>query len=447
MAVRTSSLAQLRALRKQLFACLPSGLAARVASGVTPYILDVSEERAELFRDGRQLGEMTLDSSVFDPSIASLLKPHEHPLAVFVPTNWMLKRTVALPAAAQENLRQVISFELDRFTPFSAEQVYFDYHLLSRGSGTDMLSVDVALVPRKRVDGWLTALRTAGIAVDTLSASGLWEEANLLPPDLRPRINLKRLSQKMLPVALVVILLGAAMALPLWQKRGIAISLQAREAALRGKAGDVIELREKVDAEIKSLEKIRDQWQAFPPALDVLQVLTNLLPDDTSLQRMEIKGNTLTINGTSSSASSLIALLQNSPAFDAPHFLSPVTQQRGKEVFNLAANIKMPFPRDLNSPPVADEENAAAPVEKEASSTAPAAVAQPKDVSAPPGNEATASVAEVSSQQVFAEPAPDAEAAPLPPPVSYQTDLGRSSPPAPAAPASPPQRTISGAGQ
>ncbi|HEC06503.1 MAG TPA: hypothetical protein ENJ12_06615 [Thiolapillus brandeum] len=446
MAERTSSLAQLRAIRKQLFACLPAGMAERMASGVTPYILEISEDHAELYRDGRQLGEMQLGSSVFDPSIASLLKPHEHPLTVFVPVNWLLKRTVALPAAAQENLRQVISFELDRFTPFPADQVYFDYHINSRGGGAEMLSVDVALVPRKRVDDWLNALRSAGIAVDTLSASGLWDEANLLPPELRPKLNLRRLTQKMLPVALVVILLAAAMALPLWQKRNIAMSLQAREAVLRGKAGEVIKLREKVDAEIQSLEKIRDQWRAFPPVLDVLQVLTNLLPDDTSLQRMEVKGNTLTINGTSSSASSLIALLQNSPAFDAPHFLSPVTQQRGKEVFNLAARIQMPFPRDLDSVAVADEGSTTT---RAAKGAAPAPVAEPGKEAAPVE---TTSAPSAGGAAVQPGPAPEtpaapvAEPAPLPPPVSYSTDTGRSGS-LPAAPSVPPQRTISGAGR
>ena len=396
------------------------------------------------------VGEMQLGGSVFDPSIASLLKPHEHPLTVFVPVGWLLKRTVALPAAAQENLRQVISFELDRFSPFSADQVYFDYHLNNRGSGADMLSVDVALVPRKRVDDWLTTLRSAGIAVDTLSASGLWDEANLLPPELRPSLNLKRLAQKMLPVTLVVVLLAAAMALPLWQKRNIAMSLQAREAALRGKAGEVIKLREKVEAEIKSLEKIRDQWQAFPPALDVLQVLTNLLPDDTSLQRMEIKGNTLTINGTSSSASSLIALLQNSPAFDAPHFLSPVTQQRGKEVFNLSARIQMPFPRDLNSVALPDEPVAAKPEPDGKGADAPAAETKTeKKTAAAAGTTTSAPAAAgtvLTGSTTASGAAPVAEPAPLPPPVSYSTDTGRATS-LPPAPSVPPQRTISGAGR
>lgn len=433
MAVNMSILAQLRSWRQQLLACLPAAVAERVSAGVTPYILEVGNEHARLYRDSRQLGEILLDSTVVDPSVAALLKPHEHPLCVLLPADWVLNRSVALPAAAQENLRQVIGFELDRFTPFSAAQVYFDYHINARGGGAEMLSVEVALVPRKRMDGWLDALRSAGVAVDTLSASSLWDGANLLPPELRPRVNLKRLAQRMLPAALVLVLLAAAMALPLWQKREIAISLQSREAALRGKADEVVKLREKVDEEIKSLEKIRDQWQAFPPVLDVLQVVTNLLKDDTSLQRMEVKGNELIINGTSSSASSLIGLLQNSPAFDAPHFLSPVTQQRGKEVFNLSARVNMPFPRDLEEavPATAEEE-------KTAGSAMPAKAAEQPQ--AQPGqeqlNEAAPAAAVVGQ---------DKQPASLPV-VEYQTAIEPGAP-APVVSRVPPQRIVSGPGK
>lgn len=447
MAVNFSSLAQLRFWRQQLLACLPATAAERITAGVTPFILEVGNERARLYRDGRQLGEILLGSTVVDPSVAALLKPHEHPLSVSVPTEWVLNRTVALPAAAQENLRQVIGFELDRFTPFSAAQVYFDYHLNTRGGGADMLSVEVALVPRKRVDGWLDALRSAGIAVDTLSAASLWDGANLLPPELRPKLNLKRLAQRMLPVALIIVLLGAAMALPLWQKREIAISLQSKESALRSKAGEVIKLRENVDKEIKSLEAIRDQWQAFPPVLDVLQVLTNLLPDDTSLQRMEVKGNTLIINGTSSSASSLIGLLQNSPAFDAPHFLSPVTQQRGKEVFNLSASINMPFPRDLKE--VADTK-ATGEKTTEPLPAPQAKATDQKPPAQPVQEQVTGSAPATVTGEQNSQPAPAVTTAPAPaapqPTVEYQTRMEPRTP-EPTVSTVPPQRMLSGAGR
>ncbi|WP_052469800.1 type II secretion system protein GspL [Thiolapillus brandeum] len=342
MALDSSVTQTLRQWRKQVLECLPESWRERISSRITPYILELGSETARLIRDDQPLDELR---SV-DGATAARLKSHEYPLVLMLPPSWVLSKTVVLPAAAGENLRQVLGFELDRLTPFNVDQVYFDYQLLPRESKDDMLTVAVALVPRRRVDGWLDKLRTAGIPVDAMSAGDLWEEANLLPPEMRARPDLKRLAVNALPAVLVLVLLVAALALPLWQKRQLAVTLQQKENILRGKAAQVMKIREALDKEFQAVKDVSTRWQAAPPVIDLLQVLTNLLPDDTSLQRMEIKGTELIINGTSGQASSLIGLLQKAPGFDDPHFLSPVTQQRGKELFNLSATINMPFPRE-----------------------------------------------------------------------------------------------------
>jgi general secretion pathway protein L len=362
----------LRQWRRQILDCLPESWRERISSRITPYVLELGPETAHLLRDARALEEISVVEGGMDAGTAARLKSHECPLVLMLPSPWVLSRTVVLPAAAAENLRQVLGFELDRLTPFTADQVYFDYQLLPQESAGDMLSVVVALVPRKRVDDWLDRLRTAGIPVDAVSAAGLWDEANLLPPEMRARPDLKRLAVSALPAVLVLVLLAAALALPLWQKRELAISLQQKEKLLRAKAEQVMKIRETLNRELQAVKEVSAHWQAAPPVLDLLQVLTNLLPDDTSLQRLEIKGDELVINGTSGQASSLIGLLQKAPGFDDPHFLSPVTQQRGKELFNLSATIIMPFPRE---PGV--ERDVANPEDRPAPKAEPA---QPSDV-------------------------------------------------------------------
>lgn len=433
----------LRHWRGVLLDCLPPAWRERLGSRVTPYLLELDSDTARLLRDGGLLDEIRLDDKVLDPTSAALLSPHECPLVLMVPPEWVLNRRISLPAAARENLRQVIGFELDRLTPFSADQVYFDFRVDSRGAG-EMLAVDVAVLPRKKVDDWLALLRSGRIRVDKLSTTGLWPELNLLPAELRARPDIRRIAARALPVTLVILLLIAALALPLWQKRKVAIEMEGREAQLRNKANAVLSLRQRLDKKMEELEKVREQWQAAPPVLDVLHVLTNLLPDHTSLQQMEVKGDQLTIRGLSGQASSLIGLLEQSPAFDDPHFLSPVTQQRGKELFYLATTIEVPFP------PVSLEA-AQAPAAEGESSAEPAASAAQKQI--PP--------------DAAAARTPGAVADAPPPPAAVPKSSTTGSPtetPAPAAPVSlpeskvthpittltgspPPQRIVSGSGR
>ena len=37
-----------------------------------------------------------------------------------------------MPAATEENLPQVLSFEMDRLTPFRSDEVYFDHRVVGR---------------------------------------------------------------------------------------------------------------------------------------------------------------------------------------------------------------------------------------------------------------------------------------------------------------------------
>jgi general secretion pathway protein L len=170
---------------------------------------------------------------------------------------------------------------------------------------------------------------------------------NLLPPERRAGPDMKRAAMKAMPAVLLVLLLAAVLLLPLWQAREVVIDLHDQERKLRKQAGEVIELREKLNRKLEGMEKIRDYWQEAVPPLEVLQVLTRLLPDDTYLQQLDIKGNELTMRGLSGQASALIGLLEESAVFEDPHFLSPVTQQRGKELFHLGASIRTPFPYEM----------------------------------------------------------------------------------------------------
>ena len=63
-------------------------------------------------------------------------------VVLVLPDDQVLRRTVELPLAARENLREVVSFELDRYTPFAAEDVMFD---LPEAAG-DPVTVDRDLV-------------------------------------------------------------------------------------------------------------------------------------------------------------------------------------------------------------------------------------------------------------------------------------------------------------
>jgi general secretion pathway protein L len=66
---------------------------------------------------------------------------------------------VMLPAAARENLSQVLEYEMEHLVPLPRDQVYFDYSV--RELGTDRLEVLLISIPREVVRTYLEALEDA----------------------------------------------------------------------------------------------------------------------------------------------------------------------------------------------------------------------------------------------------------------------------------------------
>ncbi len=53
-------------------------------------------------------------------------------VAVALPRSQVLRKTIVLPAAVEENLGQALAWDLDRHTPFKPEEVYFDAVVIGR---------------------------------------------------------------------------------------------------------------------------------------------------------------------------------------------------------------------------------------------------------------------------------------------------------------------------
>ncbi len=419
-----------------LLDCLPAGLRNKVAPVVAPYVLEMADTHARLYRQQqgaeKQLGSLDLQESHVDAGLASILYSRKAPLLLLVPETWVLHKQVNLPAAAQENLGQVIQFEMDRLTPFSADQVYYDYQV-DQSAIDELMPVSIALLPRKRIDAWLALLNSANILPDQIRSPGMPTDANFLPEEARPGTNVKRAAMKTLPVILILILLLAAMALPLWQKRNVAIAMKDKEIPLKKQANEVVSIRDQLQAEQQRVATMYTAWTRYPPAVNVLKVLTDLLPDDTSLQQMDIKGAQLIMRGTSSQASSLIKLLEESSGFSDVKFISSVVQQRGKEQFHLSANIVMPF------------------MKVGAAGSAPAVEVKPSQPEKAPAATAPATEAPPSANKPAPAATPSAATSPAPTankPVTAATPPKPVSPSAtsvaPAAKTTPPARVESG---
>jgi Tfp pilus assembly protein PilN len=97
-------------------------------------------------------------------AIVSLL-PHMNlardQVFVCVPQDQTIVQQVFLPLAAEENLQQVLDYEIERQLPFKREEVYYDF--LPAGRKGEKLCVYIFAIPKRNIDGLVTLFESLGI--------------------------------------------------------------------------------------------------------------------------------------------------------------------------------------------------------------------------------------------------------------------------------------------
>lgn len=289
-------------------------------------------------------------------------------VALTLPRDRVLRKTLTLPLAAGENLRQVLEFQMEQHTPFSASQVYFGYRVTERDFERNQLQLEFVATPSAAVDEAVKSLVNWGaevravVAEDMLAAGPL---VNMLPAAQGRAVSPLLQGGNSWLAGLLLLLVLVAMAMPLVIKREAVTQLlpwvdKGRKAA---EATDI--LRRELETRVETHNYLLEKRQALPPVITALDELTRVLPDDTWVQQMDIKGKELQIQGETASSSKLVSLFEQSRMFHEASFRSPLTkgQATGAERYHLALEIR-PLPASPPASPPAVAQRAPEQAEK-----------------------------------------------------------------------------------
>lgn len=328
-----------------LLAWLPAGVRRWLTGSSRRLIIMVGDSEIVLAREdagqSQELGHLDRSLPDWDLVAKEFKKEKVQQLVLCFPANQALNRTLSLPLVAETNLRRVAGFEMDRLTPFIATQVYYDVSLLARQPEQRRLRAELTALPRAGVDAVLTALQQRGLSPDTLEVTGGRPGLNLLPPEQRVRRGFWEQRLRWAIIGLSLLLIAVAVVLPIWQQRLLVIGVMTKASQIQKAANQTLTLREQLDRILATSQILAQKKLTFPHRVDLLRELTTILPDDTWVERLQIRGDALQINGQSAKASALIGIIEASKLFNGAGFSSPVTTdpRSGKERFMLSARI------------------------------------------------------------------------------------------------------------
>ena len=307
-----------------------------IADGAAKFTRRRGNQTQELARIGLARNEEAHARKAL-AELRARIRPKQTRIHLGIAPSQVLRRTIDLPVSVVENLREVLELELDRHTPFRLAEVYFDHRITGFDDGGRRVLVELLVVPRKLADRALAVARALGFPPDRTGVANE-DGINFLNNGERdadfPRQTMAARIALGLGLALLLLL-------PWFALKYAARHEEMRMNELRREAAATDKLHTEVQALLKRNRNLPLRKQSGPMLMSVLEELARVLPEKTWIAELRMEGDKLSLVGYSASASSLIAIIEESDLFSGTDFGSPVMPDPAlhAERFNLVTTV------------------------------------------------------------------------------------------------------------
>jgi general secretion pathway protein L len=250
-----------------------------------------------------------------------------------LPSDDIVTRRINVPVQAREFLPGIVRNQVDRLSPWAADQAVYGFDAEVSGDDPAALDVRIFICARSAVEGAREELEQLGLAPDRIvvrldgkeasSAVALWSRLADAPQYI-----IERRRRELGVGVVVLVVLGAA--LSLWTSFSAAsIRSESEEVAARSRALQRELQGSRTPQALAALRPEQRAWvskETSPSAVIVLEALSRALPDTAYLTELRIDNTKVRIIGLASDAASLIAPLERSGHFAEVHFSAPTTR-------------------------------------------------------------------------------------------------------------------------
>ena len=292
-------------------------------------------------RNGREtpLGHFALGPA----GVAELPHAAGRPIVLRLGEAEVLGKTRSLPLAAERELKQALTFEMDRETPFRADELYWSHRVAAVDRPNERLSVRLRLVPKASLAPLLAALGQTGIVPDRVEVAD-GPDAGACLPLFAENGGARRAASRFVLWAATACCAALAIAVvvaPFVRQSTALATLDRQVASGRAAAAEAAGLRREIEQLSQSADLIQSEREKVGRPLEILAAVTRVVPDDSYLTELELLQRKLTLSGRSAAAARLIGDFAANGAFRNPAFAAPVTRIEAvrQEIFTIAAEV------------------------------------------------------------------------------------------------------------
>ncbi len=289
----------------------------------------------------QRLGQIRLD----DPQATALRaalngRPRGEPVLLRLPAGSVLERSVVLPLAAERDPERVLGYEMERLTPFTADEVFWGFGIEARDKARSRLVLRLTVVPKAAVAPLIELLTRHGGRPDLLEAATAAGPRSIrLSHESGDTAWAWRSERSLAGFALALALL--VIVSPFLRQVLQISDLQGRLETMRPRMMQAEQLRRKISGAGAGGDAVAAETHRLGDTLEALAAVTEILPDDSYLTEFTMRERKMTLSGLSASAPQLINALSKDARIRNPAFTAPVTRSETNhnDVFSIRAEL------------------------------------------------------------------------------------------------------------
>jgi general secretion pathway protein L len=243
-----------------------------------------------------------------------------------IPESQSLTRPLSLPLAAKSHLDEAVRYQIERISPFKADNTLYDIKQLESDRAAGELRLKLTILSKDSVTELEERSANLGFRIDRFASEAVAGGA------------LETL------LAAASILAATLILVPIINKWKGAEALEREISVFKPKAEQVLKLQSERDKTLALRAQVIGLKKAALPPVAVLTKLSELLDDQTFLTDMRMEGSAVTMSGLSSDASKLAQRLGAIEAFKSVKFSGPVLRdpQSARDRFTLILEMAAP---------------------------------------------------------------------------------------------------------
>lgn len=254
-------------------------------------------------------------------------------IALELPAELVLSRQLVLPLLSASDLRDAIALDVRDSSPFEPSDLVWGYRT-APAAESGQVAVTAVLASRRRVTQHIQEVAPELADPEALEVWVMADDgAPVVIQGFGERARARSAGRgRLLAYALMVagLMLGVAIAVtPTVQLRLRTLQAVAAYQALQQRAGPAIAQREALVRGREDLANLREVMSDHVDPMVALDMLTQLVPDDTWLQRVQAQGTRFTLTGQTPNAAALMNTLSRHPGLKDVRAPSAATRAYG----------------------------------------------------------------------------------------------------------------------